>query len=82
MTAGPSAERARSPRTAWLLCRGLLLVLLVLSTLPAGSCRTTGEECDVCAGDNDCRPGLFCVSFSDGSRRCGSGLGATTCRTR
>jgi hypothetical protein len=61
-----------------LMAWGLLLVL----ALPIGSCGTSGEECDRCSSDDDCTAGLACSSFSDGSRRCGSGLGETSCRVR
>jgi len=66
-------------RSRWLLC----LVLAV--GLPLVGC-SEGEECDVCETDADCKEGLMCVNFlnEDGSidsRRCGSGIGATTCRT-
>jgi hypothetical protein len=60
----------------------LALGLLVLLTLPLGSCGSSGDECDTCSSDDDCNSGLVCSKFSDGSQRCGSGLGATNCRTR
>jgi len=63
-------------RRYWAL--GLLLML----ALPIGSCGSTGEECDTCSSDQDCTVGLTCSSFSDGSRRCGSGTGETNCRVR
>jgi hypothetical protein len=43
-------------------------------------CSQLLPECSVCSVDSDCIQGLFCTAFSDGSRRCGSGLGATSCR--
>ena len=55
-------------RHLWLAC-----ALLATATLLA--C-TKGEECDICKG------GFVCSQFSDGTKRCGSGLGATTCRVR
>jgi len=58
-----------------------LLVALVLLTLPL-ACGSSGEECDTCSSDDDCNAGLVCSSFSDGSRRCGTGVGGTTCRVR
>ena len=61
--------------------RYLLFVLLLLA-LPASSCKSTGEECDSCSSDGDCKSGLVCSTFSDGSRHCGSGVGATNCRVR
>jgi hypothetical protein len=42
------------------------------------SCGTT-EECGTCSGDPDCRTGFFCSTFADGTRRCASGIGETTC---
>jgi hypothetical protein len=57
------------------------LLLLSLFVLPLVSC-TKGNECDQCQEDADCKEGFLCTSFSDGSKRCGSGLGATTCRVR
>jgi hypothetical protein len=58
--------------------RALVLAAAVLAALPLAGC---GKECDTCEGDADCAAeGLLCVRFDDGSRRCGSGQGATTCR--
>jgi len=57
---------------------GLLLAL----ALPMSSCGSDGGECDSCSSDDDCTAGLVCSSFSDGSRRCGSGLGETSCKVR
>ncbi len=57
------------------------VLLLVLTALPATSC-SKGGECDTCSTDSDCKSGFACSSFSDGSKRCGSGVGATTCRVR
>jgi hypothetical protein len=42
---------------------------------------SNGGECDRCSSDDDCKSGLVCSEFSDGSKRCGSGEGVTTCRT-
>jgi hypothetical protein len=61
-------------RTRWLLA-------LVLAAMPLAAC-TQGDECDTCSSDEDCRSGFVCSSFDDASKRCGSGLGATTCRVR
>ena len=61
--------------------RGLLL-LLVLMALPIGSCGSSGGECDSCSSDGDCKSGLVCAKFSDGSQRCASGAGTTQCRVR
>jgi hypothetical protein len=57
------------------------LLALLLAALPIMAC-TQGDECDTCSADEDCRSGFVCSSFDDGSKRCGSGLGATTCRVR
>jgi hypothetical protein len=63
-------------------CRRLCgLALLVLLALPFAGCGSTGEECDSCSSDSDCKNGLVCSTFSDGSKRCGTGLG-TSCRVR
>lgn len=61
-------------RSRWLLC-------LLLAALPLSSC-TKGGECDTCSSDDDCKNGLVCSDFNDGSKRCGGGQGATTCRVR
>lgn len=63
--------------------RSRLILMLMLATLPvvAGAC-SSGDECDTCSSDSDCKDGFFCTQFSDGSKRCGSGVGATTCRVR
>ncbi len=63
-------------RTRW------WLVLSILLAIPAGSCHSNGNECDSCSSDSDCKSGLVCSTFSDGSKRCGSGVGATNCRVR
>ncbi len=55
------------------------LLALVLLALPASSCRSRGDECDACSSDDDCKSGFVCSLFGDGSHRCGSGVGATTC---
>lgn len=62
------------PRRRW-------IPFLVLTALPLLAC-TSGGECDRCSDDTDCKDGLVCSTFDDESRRCGSGVGATTCRTR
>jgi len=54
---------------------------LILLVLPWLGC-AKGNECDRCSSDTDCKQGFVCTSFSDGSKRCGTGLGATTCRVR
>ena len=56
--------------------------LLLALALPLGSCGSSGEECDTCSSDDGCSGGLVCSSFSDGSRRCASGLGETSCTVR
>jgi hypothetical protein len=57
---------------------GLLLVL----ALPLSSCGSEGAECDRCTSTSECAAGLTCAAFSDGSERCASGLGETSCRVR
>jgi hypothetical protein len=59
-----------------------LLLVLILLALPASSCHSSGEECDACSSDGDCKSGLVCSTFSDGSKHCGSGIGATNCKVR
>lgn len=59
--------------------RTLLLALLVALALPLSAC-SKNDECDTCETDEDCKEGFVCSTFSDGSKRCGSGLGATSCR--
>jgi len=56
------------------------LVLVALCAFPLLSC-SNGSECDSCSSDDDCKQGFVCSEFSDGSKRCGSGEGVTTCRT-
>ena len=53
--------------------------LLVLTCLPLLGC-DNGGECDKCSADSDCKAGFVCSTFSDGSHRCGTGTGASTCR--
>ena len=61
-----------------LTTRLLAAAVLAATLVPLAGC---GKECDTCQSDDDCAAeGLVCVSFSNGSRRCGSGVGATTCR--
>ena len=57
------------------------LLVVVLAALPFVSC-TKGNECDRCQADSDCQSGFVCSDFSDGSQRCGSGVGGTNCRVR
>ena len=59
----------------------LLLVFLAASALPILGC-SNGGECDKCSVDADCKAGLVCSTFSDESKRCGSGKGETQCRVR
>jgi hypothetical protein len=54
------------------------VLLLALAVAGCGS----GDECDPCSSDDDCKAGLVCSTFSDGSKRCASGLGSTNCRVR
>ena len=60
--------------------RRRLLLILLMAALPVVGCGS-GDECDTCTEDSDCEGGLLCTTFNDGSRRCGSGVGATSCRT-
>jgi hypothetical protein len=55
--------------------------MLAALALVMGACGSSGEECDVCSSDGDCTGGLVCSTFSDGSKRCGTGTG-TSCRVR
>jgi len=65
-------------RVRSLFRRLVVLAIAVAAFLPLASC---GKECDSCENDSDCEAeGLVCVKFSNGSKRCGSGVGATTCR--
>jgi hypothetical protein len=57
------------------------LAVAVLALLPLAGC-TKGNECDSCSSDTDCQDGLVCSTFDDGSKRCGTGTGATQCRVR
>jgi hypothetical protein len=57
--------------------RRVFLVLGLISLLPLFSC---GSECDKCSSDSDCDSGFVCTTFNDGSQRCGSGHGVSTCR--
>jgi hypothetical protein len=61
-------------RSRWLLAA-------VLALMPLVSC-TRGQVCDRCETDEDCQDANapVCTTFSDGSQRCGSGVGASTCR--
>jgi hypothetical protein len=66
--------------------RSLLSLLLLALLLPALGC-SNGGECDTCSSDSDCQNGLVCKNFLDedgnvAGQRCGSGVGATTCRVR
>ena len=60
--------------------------LVFLLALPMAGC-TSGDECDTCQTDEDCRDGLVCRNFLDEAgnvvdQRCGSGIGRTQCRVR
>ena len=61
--------------------RSASLLLLMLLVIPWMGC-TKGNECDRCSSDDDCKQGFVCTTFSDDSMRCGTGVGATTCRVR
>ena len=60
---------------------GRLLATLVLLALPVVGCNS-GDECETCTSDDDCQTGFVCSTFSDGSQRCGSGVGSSSCRVR
>jgi hypothetical protein len=64
-------------RSRWLLA-------LLLALTPIVSSCTKGAGCDLCQSDDDCQDADAprCTAFSDGSLRCGSGVGGTTCRVR
>jgi hypothetical protein len=60
--------------------RRILVLAAVLSCLSLFGCN---KECDKCTSDADCassKDAPVCRRFSNGDMRCGSGLGATTCR--
>jgi hypothetical protein len=60
------------------------LLVLVVGLFPViGSCASTGDECDVCTAEADCKDGLVCSTFAgETTKRCASGLGSTACRVR
>jgi hypothetical protein len=68
-------------RSLWATRSRWVLILLLFVALPVVGCNS-GEECDTCSTDEDCEAGLVCSRFSDGSMRCGSGVGASTCNVR
>jgi len=57
------------------------LLFALLLAFPLVAC-SSGDECDTCTSDDDCQAGFICTAFSDGSQRCGSGVGASSCRVR
>jgi hypothetical protein len=63
------------------MARSRWLLLVVLSLAPLLASCTKGNECDRCETDEDCQSEFVCSTFSDGSKRCGTG-GASTCRVR
>ena len=67
----------RDGRAPWLA----RLLFLLLFALPLVGCNN-GGECDTCTSDDDCQTGFICSTFSDGSQRCGSGVGASSCNVR
>jgi hypothetical protein len=71
-----------SRTTAQLLRLIPALGLLVLMVFSLAGCSNNGGECDTCSMDTDCNTGFVCSTFSDGSKRCGSGTGASQCRVR
>jgi hypothetical protein len=56
----------------------LLAVCAALLIGSLSSCAST-EECGTCGSDAECRAGFLCSTFSDGTRRCASGMGDSTC---
>jgi hypothetical protein len=52
---------------------------LLLALLLAAAC-SSGDKCDPCATDTDCKAGYVCSKFSDGKMYCGSGQGTSQCR--
>ena len=62
--------------------RSRVLPALILAALTGLIACTKGQECDKCSSDTDCKQGFFCSEFNDQTHRCGSGVGATTCRVR
>jgi hypothetical protein len=65
----------------WTWSAGRLLLIVPLLAFALVGCNS-GDECDTCSTDLDCEAGFFCSTFSDDSRRCGSGEGATSCSVR
>jgi len=61
------------------ITRRFLLPFVI--ALPLLTC-SSGDECETCTQDTDCKAGFVCSRFSDGSQRCGTGTGASTCRVR
>ena len=62
--------------------RSRVLPALILAALTGLIACTKGGECDKCTTDADCKQVFFCSEFNDQTHRCGSGVGATTCRVR
>ena len=75
---GPVIGTQRDPSPSPRLGR---LVLALVLALPLAGC-SDGDECDTCTTDADCQADFVCSTFSDGSQRCGSGVGASSCRVR
>jgi hypothetical protein len=59
----------------------MFVVAALAVSFPLAAC-SDGDECQTCSQDTDCKAGFVCSTFSDGSQRCGTGTGATTCRVR
>jgi hypothetical protein len=60
----------------WWVLAGIILSFPLL-----GSCSSSGDECDVCTSDEECKAPLVCSSFAgEATKRCGTGLGGTVCR--
>lgn len=54
-------------------------VLLVVLAVAVAAC-ASGDKCDPCTTDADCKAGTVCSKFSDGKTYCGSGQGTSQCR--
>ncbi len=64
-------------QSRWLLAAVVAFFPLI------GSCSSSGDECDVCTADTDCKSGLVCSKFTgEATMHCGNGDGTTVCRVR
>ena len=73
----PVIGTMRDGRAPW----AARLLILLLFAIPLAGCNS-GDECETCSSDDDCQTGFVCSTFSDGSQRCGSGVGSSSCRVR